>query len=114
MPYYCARLLLVCLVDDQRPRKKNLCDHQFVLLRAESHEHAFQRALALGKQHETRYKNAKGQAVRWALVKVDRVTRIEGKLDGAEVGSVLDYMQTEEAVSYGKRFWPGRRKVEVA
>jgi hypothetical protein len=41
MPIFCARLLVVCLVDDGKPKKRNTCDYPFVLLEATDHESAF-------------------------------------------------------------------------
>jgi hypothetical protein len=61
MAYYCARLLVVSLVNDGKPRKKNICDYPFVLFKADSYEATFERALKLGKEQETRHKNHKGQ-----------------------------------------------------
>jgi len=51
MDYYSARFLIVCLVNDGKPRKRNLCDHPFVVFRAKDYQRAFQRALKWGKQH---------------------------------------------------------------
>lgn len=107
MPFFCARLLVVCLVNDKRPRKRNICDYSFVLLKAMDHQEAFARALDLGKEQEVRYKNEKGQMVRWAFVKVEEITQLKVPLDGQEVGCVLDVMNTREPVGYRKRFNPG-------
>ena len=110
MPYYCARLLVVCLVDDGKPRKKNICDYPFVLIEATDYEQAFQRALLLGKQRETRYANDKGRPVRWAFVKVEEIKKLGAQLDGVEVGSLLDVLPAETPLPFGKRFQPRHSK----
>jgi hypothetical protein len=111
MDYYSARLLIVCLVDDGKPRKRNTCDYPFVVFRARGYGHALQRALELGKQQETRYKNNKGQWVRWALVQVENVKHLGRTLDGVEVGSLLDVLRSDQPVHFGKRFHPKKSKV---
>ena len=111
MDYYSARLLIVCLVDDGRPRKRNTCDYPFVVFRAKGYKHAFQRALDLGKQQETRYKNGKGQWVRWAFVQVENVKHLGKTLDGLEIGSLLDVLRSDQPVPFRKRFHPKKSKV---
>ena len=106
MPLFCARLLVVCLVDDGKPRKRNVCDYPLVLLKAGDYQSALAKAIELGKKQETKYKNSKQQMVRWAFVKVEQITLLEGALDGQEVGSLLDVLKTEEPITYRKRFNP--------
>jgi hypothetical protein len=108
MPYFCARLLVVCLVDDGKPRKKNLCDRPFILIKAGDHAGAFRRALVLGKRQECRYKNDKGKNVRWAFVRVEEVKKLPAHLDGAEIGSSLGHWFSDSPVPFGKRFQPRR------
>ena len=55
MLYYCARLLVVCLVESRKPQKRNLYDYPFVVFRAANYSRAFKVALKLGKEQETRY-----------------------------------------------------------
>jgi len=106
MPLFCARLLVVCLVDNGQPRKRNVCDYPFILLEAGDYQSALARAIELGKKQETKYKNSKQQMVRWAFVRVEQITLLEGTLDGKEVGSLLDVLKTEEPIAYRKRFNP--------
>jgi hypothetical protein len=108
MPYFCARLLVICLVDDGKPRKRNVCDYPFILLRADDFAHAFSKAIDLGKKQETKYKNSKQQSVRWAFVKVEQIWELEENLDGQEIGSIMDVLKTDEPISYHKRFNPKR------
>lgn len=106
MCYFSARLLIVCLVDDGKSRKKNTCDYPFFLIQAKDHEEAFQRALELGKKQETRYENDKGQAVRWAFVRVEEVKALPQCLNGVEVGSLLDVLVTEKRMPFKQSFSP--------
>ncbi|HWE35479.1 MAG TPA: DUF4288 domain-containing protein [Isosphaeraceae bacterium] len=108
MTYYGARLLVVCLVDDARPRKKVLCDYAFVLIRATGYEEAFEGALKLGKQREHTYKNPKGQRVRWSFIQVEEIKKLGRKLNGVEVGSLLDVWEDEAPLRFSKRFHPER------
>jgi hypothetical protein len=111
MDYYCARLLVVCLVEDGKPRTRNTCDRLFVVFRARDHNHALKRALALGKQQETSYKNAKGQRVRWAFVEVQNIQRLGRSVDGQEVGSFLDERRFGHPMPFKKRFNPRASRV---
>jgi Domain of unknown function (DUF4288) len=110
MPYYCARLLVVCLVDSRKPRKRNLYDYPFVVFRAANYSRAFKVALMLGKAQETRYEGSKGQSIRWAFVRVEEIKHLGQKLDGIEVGSILDMLRTKEALKFGRRFRPEHSK----
>ncbi len=111
MTYFCARLLVVCLVNDGKLKMRNTCDYPFIVFRARDYEHAFERALALGKQQESRYKNSKGQAVRWAFVQIENIKRIGRSLDGVEVGSLLDVLKRKRPIPFNKRFNPRKSKV---
>lgn len=111
MDYYSARLFVICLVDDGKPRRSNTCDYPFVVFRARDYEHAFKRALDLGKQQEGRYKNGKGQWVRWALVGVENVKHLGKRLDGLEIGSLLDVYRSDRPVPFTKRFHPKKSRV---
>lgn len=110
MEYYCARLLIVCLVNDGRKQRKNICDYPFVIFRARDHRNAFKRAIMLGKEQEHSYKNTKGKSVRWAFVRVEEIRRIGRQLDGREVGSVMDVLKTDAPIPFRKKFNPEKRK----
>ena len=107
MDYYS---LIVCLVDDGKPRKRNTCDYPFVVFRARNHQDAFHRALLLGKKQETQYLNGKGQRVRWALVAVENVKHLGRTLDGKEIGSLLDVLHPDKPIPFRKRFNPSKSK----
>jgi hypothetical protein len=110
MKYYCARLLMICLVSDGKPRRRNPCDYSFVVYRAKDNTEAFTRALALGKSQETSYTNDKKQMVRWAFVQIETVKCLGRRLDGMEVGSLLDVFVSTEPISFNQRFQPAKCK----
>jgi hypothetical protein len=111
MDYYSARLFVICLVDDGKLRRRHTCDYPFVVFRAKTREQAFERALALGKEQEARYKNNKGQWVRWALVQVETIKRLGRRLDGREIGSLLDVHRSDRPIPFDKRFYPKKSRV---
>ena len=106
MEYYSAQILVVCLVDDGKPRKTYTCDHQIFIIRARNYDVAFAKAVELGRETETTYSNAKGQRVRWAFVCVDTIWRLGRKLDRCEVGSVFGTAQSPKPIPFKKRFRP--------
>src|SRR5437899_9795378 len=89
MHFYSARLLFIILVADGAGRKRNHYDDSVIVFRARNFDHAFKRALKLGRARETAYKNDKGQRVRWALVKIWNLDWVGPKVDGKEVASHL-------------------------
>ena len=106
MNFYSARLLFICLVDTGFGKKRNHYDDSVIIFRAKDFDHAFKRALALGRQRETEYLNMKGQEVRWALVKIVNLDYVGRKVDGKEVASVLHYRTGKERISPGRIFQP--------
>jgi hypothetical protein len=81
------------------------------VFRARDYRYAFEKALVLGKQQESRYKNYKGQGVRWAFVQVENIKRLGRSLDGVEVGSLLDVLKPKRPIPFNKRFHPRKSKV---
>lgn len=110
MDYYSARLLVICLVDDGKPRKRNTCDYPFFVFRARDYAHAFQRALQLGREQQTTYNNAKGQKVRWTFARVEDIKHLGRKIDGCEVGSLLDVFRSDEPIPFRQRFQPAKHQ----
>ena len=104
MEYYSARLLVICLVDDGKPRKRNTCDYPFIVFRARDYAHAFRRALELGRQQQAVYKNVKRQKVRWSLARVEEIKRLGRSIDGCEVGSLLDVFRSDKPLPFSQRF----------
>ena len=114
MSFYSARLLYLILVDDGRPRRRQHCDETVIVFRARDYEHAFERALALGRLREDTYRNHLRQKVRWALVKVLTVDYVGSAIDGAEVASIVGYRTFPKPVSARARFHPERSKPETS
>ena len=110
MQFYSARLLYIILVDDGRPRRRNDHDETVVLFRATDFDHAFQRALELGRAAETQYVNGAGQAVRWTLVEVTTVDCIGARVEGREVASRLHTRVAPKPVKFQSRFRPEKSR----
>ena len=110
MDFYSARLLVICLVDDGRPRKTNMYDESVVVFRARDFDDALKRALEIGRACETEYENEKGQKVRWALVKIANLDRVGRKVDGKEVASHLHDRRSQEPIPFDQRFEPERNE----
>jgi hypothetical protein len=106
MDFYSARLLFIVLVDDGRPRKKNMFDETVIVFRARHRTDAMKRALKIGRSHETEYKNENGNRVRWALVEVVNLDWIGRKADGQEVASHLHYRRSKRPIAFDKKFHP--------
>ena len=106
MDFYSARLSLVVLVDDGRPRKTHTWDEVVIVFRAKDFTHAFRRALEIGRTHETEYFNCRGQKVRWALVEVENVDRVGRRVDAAEVASRLSRRRSKEVIPFDTVFRP--------
>lgn len=110
MDYYSARLVTVILVDDGKPKKRNLYDESIVVFKAKSYDHAFERALALGKEQELIYKNFREQDVRWAFVEVAEVRCIGQKIDGVEIISKMFDKISKSPIAFSHEFKPEEQK----
>jgi len=106
MDFYSARLLYVVLVDDRRPRRRNLYNESVVVFRARDFDHALKRALALGRAAEHHYDNHRGQTVRWALVEVLNLDHVGRRVDGGEVASALRTRVASKPLAFGTHFHP--------
>lgn len=106
MKFYSARLLRICLIDDGKQAKRNLYNESIVVFRARDWNHAFERALELGKQQEVTYENVYGHTVSWKLVGIKNLDIIGQKVDGAEVASRLDYKRVKEPIPTDAEFHP--------
>ena len=82
--WFSAKVRLAAVLDEDRVDSFMDCLHVF---RAADWDEAFQRALALGRSHESEYRNADGERLRWRLAQVLTLDRVVGSLDGAEVFS---------------------------
>lgn len=108
MDFYSAKLLYIILVDDGKARKRNHYDESVIVFRAKDLDHAFERALELGKAKEIKYKNTKKQDVRWAFVEILTLDWVGRKVDGQEVASNLHYRVSKTAISPRKKFNPDK------
>lgn len=106
MDFYSGRLMLVILIDDGRPRKTNDWDEIVVTFRARNFDHAFARAVEIGRTHETEYKNFKQQRVRWAFVQVMALDYVGKRVDGAEVASRMFRRRSKVAIPFSEKFRP--------
>ena len=110
MQFYSARLLYITLVDDRRPRRRQLCDETVIVFRAHDFDHAFRRALTLGLRAETAYRNGEGQRVRWALTEIQTLDLIGRGVDGAEVSSRLHDRSFSKPVPFRMKFRPEKSR----
>lgn len=110
MHFYSARLLYIILVANGPGRKRNHYDESVIVFRARDPEHAFKRALELGRKGETEYDNRKDQRVRWALVEILSLDWVGGKVDGKEVASHLHYRKSGDRIPPRRVFHPERSK----
>ena len=106
MDFYSARFLHIILVADGVGKKRNHYDETVVVFRAADHTHAFERALEIGRSHETNYVNDKGQQVRWAFVEIITIDWIGRKVDGMEVSSSLHYRTSKRPIAPNQVFHP--------
>ena len=108
MSYYCARLHIVCIVDDPDHDRENghTCDYPFVLFQAADAGTAFTRALELGRAKEHSYLNCNERTVRWALRAVEQIWYLGNELDGVEAGSILDVYRLETPLGIDAQFTP--------
>lgn len=109
MDFYSARLVVIILVDDDKPKKRNNHDEVIIVFKAHSYEHAFERALELGRAQEHTYKNSKNQDVRWALVDVAQIHHIGPTIEDREVISQLFSRTSATPVPFNQQFEPEKR-----
>lgn len=111
---FAARMLHVCVVDDGKPRKRNLCDETVRLFHAKSDEDAWKQALKLGRAAQHEYRNSRGELVRWVFAEVASISRVRGNLNGAELSSRLHDRVFPNAITSRSRFHPAMREPKWA
>jgi len=100
--WFAASMRLVVLVEGGGQTREDEVAHVF---RADGWDLAFERALALGRSHETEYVNDAGVGVRWRLERVLTLDLLRvNDLDGAEVYSAL--REVESDMPFGTTFSP--------
>ena len=110
MDFYSARLHFVALVDNGTPRKTNLWDEIVVTFRARDREHAFSKALRIGRSHEHEYLNPDEQNVCWKFVEVETLDVVGKRIDGAEVASRLSHRKSKKPLRFTARFHPEKSR----
>jgi hypothetical protein len=96
-----------------------LLDLQYRLLRAPSHEDAYQRALLLGQEERLSYKNADRQTVTWTFLGLHDLREIDVTelSDGVEVYSQVRRASPEQYVAAKEQltcFWVEPNKDKTA
>jgi hypothetical protein len=85
--WYVATLIVQCRVANEPP---STCDEQIRLIHAVDADHAYEKALWLGKQEEITYLNEYGETVCWEFIGLENLEELEGRLrDGVEIKSRL-------------------------
>lgn len=83
--WFSASVRVLCLIEGVVSTTHDTSVHIF---RATDWDHAFERALGLGRGHERDYINGDGERVRWRLDRVSTLDMIRNPdLDGVEVFS---------------------------
>ena len=91
-------------------KQQSTRDYPFIIFRANNHEHAFEKALQLGREQETVFKNIEGNDVRWALVKVEEIWELGENIDGIEIGSLMDVWKTDKPIPFNFQFEPEKKR----
>ncbi len=118
MSWYVAELIVSCRVG-KSPKGRTLYDRQVKVLRASTHEAAYQRALKLGKEENHSYKNSAGEKVFWRFVGLGNLEVLQDKeiSDGTEVYSRLQRGRPESEICRKRDltvFWGERNKHKTA
>jgi len=118
MGWYVAEIIVRCRIG-KSSKSKSLYDRQVKVLRASTHEAAYQRALELGKEENQSYKNSAGQKVFWKFVGLGDLEELhdENIIDGTEIFSRLQRGDPKTEIR-SKRgltiFWAERNKHKTA
>ncbi len=118
MPWYVTEIIVRCRVG--RPSKgRFLYDRQIKVLRASTHEVAYQRALKLGRKENHSYKNSAGEKVSWEFVGLGNLEELldEKISDGTEIHSRLQRGDPKSEIRRKRDltvFWGERNKRKTA
>jgi len=87
-PWYVVTLIMKCTIED-KPQVPITCLEQIHIIKAKNAEHAYQKALQLGKSQEHSYINHAGQNVSWKFVGMQNLEELleESIHDGVEIRS---------------------------
>jgi len=117
--WYVVRLVVRCRVGEGDPGPWTI-DEQVHVLRAPSHEMAYEKSLQLGKAEEHSYENAAGEMVYWDFVGVAELDELLSPTikDGTEITyRLFDVDNVEELVPDKDDllvFWGERNKHRTA
>ena len=92
--WYVAHLILKCDVAGEPTEPDEwTCIEQIHAIRASDREMAYEKAMAIGKEHEQIYKNSLGQDVSWTFVGLEDLQELLSKSirDGTEVWGRVFY-----------------------
>ena len=102
--WFSAKFRVAALVEAQGIVRFMDCVHVF---RAQDWETAFERALSLGRTHESEFTNADGASAKWRLAQVVTLDLLEGDtLDGREVYSEFVSPDDDDTVGWDHEFHP--------
>lgn len=101
---------MICRVDDHRLHKRLTCDYPFIVFRARDPADAFERALELGRQQESTYRNEKGQKVCWTFARVEEINHLGPTVEDGEVGSLMDVFRSKKPLTFRHRFYPAKHR----
>jgi len=118
MNWYVAEIIVRSRVG-KSSKRKSLYDRQFKVLRASSHEAAYQRAIRLGREENFSYKNSLGETVSWRFAGLGNLEMLLEKeiVDGTEVISRLERGDPKSKIRTKRDltvFWAERNKKKTA
>lgn len=106
MEYYITKLNFIVLVNNNKPKKKNLNNGVVFILKARSRGEAFKKALKLGKEkNEAIYSNGKNK-VACRLTEICTIDKIGGETENIEVASRLYDKTEDKPVTFRTKFYP--------
>jgi hypothetical protein len=118
MQWYVTEVIVCCRVG-KAPKRKTLYDRQIKVLRASTHEEAYERALKLGKAERHFYKNSAGERVTWEFVGLGNLETLREKRisHGTEIHSRLERGNPKSEVRRKRDltvFWAERNRDKTA
>lgn len=106
--WFSARLIIRCTVG-QEQKDDFLFDEQVRIIEAKDKEEAYEKALTLDKNEETRYKNSEGEMVEWSFEGLFDLEKIDKLEDGSEISSKRFRANSNKGLVFPKKkltiFW---------
>jgi hypothetical protein len=118
MRWYVAEIVVCCRIG-KSSKSELLYDRQIKVLRAATHEAAYQRALKLGREENHSYKNSAGEKVFWRFVGLGNLEMLQDEdiVDGTEIFSRLQRGSPKPEIPRKRDltiFWGERNKRKTA